>query len=97
MMKNNKEENTSVRVENKIKQVRKQERIFTRDEVNKIINAEKKREREAVEREYESRREVIEEIINQYEEELEVYQLIQNLNRRKNFILALMEMLKNEN
>lgn len=95
-MKNNKEENTAVSVENKMELVKKQERIFTRDEVNKIISAEKKKERKAVEKEYESRRKVIEEIINQYEEELEVYQLIQSLNRRKSFTSALIEIVKRE-
>ena len=94
IIKNNREEKTAVSVENKIKPVKKQERIFTRDEVNKIISAEKKKERKAVEKEYESRRKVIEEIINQYKEELEVYQLIQNLNRRKNLISALLEMVQ---
>lgn len=96
IMKNNKEENTAVSVENKMELVKKQERIFTRDEVNKIISAEKKKERKAVEKEYESRRKVIEEIINQYEEELEVYQLIQSLNRRKSFTSALIEIVKRE-
>lgn len=67
--------------ESKVEEPKKEEKLFTRDELNKILNAEKQKERENVLKELEVKKEEAEKLAQMDENQKKDYQLQEALKR----------------
>ncbi|MDO4282354.1 MAG: DUF4355 domain-containing protein [Clostridia bacterium] len=74
-------ETTAESVEKEVETTKVEEKTFTRDEVNKMINAEKQKEREAIIREYESKKQEAEKLAKMDEDQKKNYEIEQARQR----------------